>query len=142
MREQDSLVSVCTSGYDTLKTSDTSEKEPHSLNSLNEVAESSKVMEQQCNETKDSDSLTSFGESSGYDSFKYRVDDNEDDGFAEDSFRKSFIVKNSDTTMYDEIPSVRNWRVSAESIIGKEKVIRFKTILIIFFSVTFVVVTL
>ncbi|XP_045454423.1 FHIP family protein GH13096-like [Melitaea cinxia] len=118
MREQDSLVSVCTSGYDTLKTSDTSEKEPHSLNSLNEVAESSKVMEQQCNETKDSDSLTSFGESSGYDSFKYRVDDNEDDGFAEDSFRKSFVIKNSDTTMYDEVPSVRNWRVSAESIIG------------------------
>lgn len=112
------------------------------MNSLNEVAESSKVMEQQCNETKDSDSLTSFGESSGYDSFKYRVDDNEDDRFAEDSFRKSFIVKNSDTTMYDEVPSVRNWRVSAESIIGKEKVIGFKTILINFFSVTFVVVTL
>ncbi|CAH2095477.1 unnamed protein product [Euphydryas editha] len=117
MREQDSLVSVCTSGYDTLKTSDTSEKEPHSLNSLNEVAENSKVIEQQCNETKDSDSLTSFGESSGYDSFKYRVDENEDDGFAEDSFRKSF-VKSTDTRMYDEVPSVRNWRVSAETIIG------------------------
>ncbi|XP_047537499.1 FHIP family protein GJ17503-like isoform X1 [Vanessa atalanta] len=119
LREQDSLVSVCTSGYDTLKNSDTSEKEPHSLNSLNEVAESSKVSEQQCNETKDPDSLTSFGESSGYDSFMYRIDENEDEGFAEDSFMKSFVKSTVTVTReYDEMSSVRNWRASAESIIG------------------------
>ncbi|CAH2216455.1 jg24376, partial [Pararge aegeria aegeria] len=119
VREQDSLVSLSTSGYDTLKNSDTSEKEPHSLNSLNEVAESHKVADQQCetNDSKDHDSLTSFGESSGYDSFRYRVDDNEDEGFAEESFRKSF-VKCCDVRNDDEVPSV-NWRASADSMISK-----------------------
>ncbi|XP_039759985.1 UPF0518 protein GJ17503 isoform X2 [Pararge aegeria] len=118
VREQDSLVSLSTSGYDTLKNSDTSEKEPHSLNSLNEVAESHKVADQQCetNDSKDHDSLTSFGESSGYDSFRYRVDDNEDEGFAEESFRKSF-VKCCDVRNDDEVPSV-NWRASADSMIS------------------------
>lgn len=189
LREQDSLVSLCTSGYNTLKTSDTSEKEPHSLNSLNELAENkvseknstddecktneydatksdsekehhslgslsevySKVLETQCkendtnkaseekelsssflnevnkeqneaNETKDHDSLTSIGESSEYDSARYRFDDNEDEGFAEDSFRKNFAkndVSLRDVREYDEVSAIRNWRASAESIIGE-----------------------
>ncbi|CAH0731765.1 unnamed protein product, partial [Brenthis ino] len=190
LREQDSLVSLCTSGYNTLKTSDTSEKEPHSLNSLNELVENkvseknstgdeckineydaiksdsekehhslgslsdvdhSKVLETQCkendknktsdekelsssflndvsnkeqnevNETKDHDSLTSIGGSSEYDSFRYRLDDNEDEGFAEDSFRKNFAkndVSSRDVREYDEVSTIRNWRASAESIIG------------------------
>ncbi|XP_034836130.1 FHIP family protein GJ17503-like isoform X1 [Maniola hyperantus] len=117
-REQDSLVSLSTSGYGTLKNSDTSEKEPHSLNSLNEVAETSKVVDQQCesNDSKDHDSLTSIGESSGYDSFRYRMDGDEDEGFAEESFRKS-VVKCSDVRDYDDAPAV-NWRASAGTLIG------------------------
>ncbi|XP_072933245.1 FHIP family protein AGAP011705-like isoform X2 [Epargyreus clarus] len=108
-REQDSLVSVCTSGYDTLKTSETSEKEPHSLTSLNE---------EKTGESKEHDSLNSFGESSGYDSLRFRNEDNEDsDTYAEESFWKSF-VKVPPSVMDDEAPSVRSWRVSAESIIG------------------------
>lgn len=167
---QDSLVSLCTSGYNTLKTSDMSEKEQHSLSSLNEE---NKVLEKQikvndetksdsdkeqnslsslneiCDTTKvetpcrsktegkglnltfltdvnskfdndNHDSLTSVGESSGYDSFRYRLEDNEDERFAEDSFRKRFLKSSliQDVKDYDEVCGLRNWRVSAESLIG------------------------
>lgn len=58
MREQDSLISICTSGYDTLKTSGTPDKEPHSLTSLLDETDSPKGE----NETKDHDSISSVGE--------------------------------------------------------------------------------
>lgn len=112
-KEQDSLISVCTSGYETLKTSDTSEKEPHSLTSLN-VEEESKA-----SEGKEHDSLTSIGESSGYDSFRYK--DGDDEAFAEDIFRRSFSKER--TREYEEVPLVRSWRARAESIIGKNSLI-------------------
>ncbi|XP_061379790.1 FHIP family protein GJ17503-like isoform X2 [Danaus plexippus] len=112
MREQDSLVSLSASGYDTLKNSDTSEKEAHSLSSLNEAVEN----RSDNNETKDQDSLTSMGESSGYDSFLYRVDDQDDEGFSEDSFKKSIISVKQEVREYEE--PVKSWRVSAETIIG------------------------
>ncbi|XP_052744395.1 FHIP family protein AAEL005291 isoform X2 [Bicyclus anynana] len=118
-REQDSLVSLSTSGYGTLKNSDTSDKEPHSLNSLIEVTDGNKEVNQQCdaNDSKEHDSLTSIGESSGYDSFLFcRADDAEDEGFAEASFMKSF-VKCCDDRDCDEAPVV-NWRASADSLIS------------------------
>lgn len=114
-KEQDSLVSLSTSGYCTLKNSDTSEKEPHSLNSLIEVADTGKEANQQCTSDSKHDSLTSIGESSGYDSL-YRVDDNEDEGFAEESFRKSFVK--GDVGECDEVPCL-NWRASADTLIGE-----------------------
>lgn len=120
-REQDSLVSVCTSGYDTLKTSETSEKEPHSLTSLNE---------EKTGEGKEHDSLTSFGESSGYDSLRFRNEDNEDsDIYAEESFLKSF-VKVPSSVVDEEVP-VRSWRVSAESIIGKTSNIFYRSFMLL-----------
>ncbi|XP_045503869.1 FHIP family protein AGAP011705 isoform X1 [Colias croceus] len=110
---EDSLVSICTSGYETFKTSDTSEKE-HSLNSLVEEKEEEKEIGLEKEEgIKEHDSLTSFGESSGYDSFKYRE---ECEGFAEDSFRKSFD-KGGDDGSDCEVP-VRSWRINVETIIG------------------------
>ncbi|CAK1594025.1 unnamed protein product [Parnassius mnemosyne] len=139
-KEQDSLISVCTSGYDTLKTSGTPDKEPHSLTSLLEETESTKnVNEQQnvndqqnvsdqqnCNdqqnsEGKDHDSLNSVEESSGYDSFKFRMEENEEgESYAEESFRKSFTKEKSGSEgLYEgETVSIRCWRASAESIIG------------------------
>lgn len=114
-KEQDSLVSLSTSGYCTLKNSDTSEKEPHSLNSLVEVVETGKEATQQCTSDSKHDSLTSIGESSGYDSL-YRVEDNEDEGFAEESFRKSFVK--ADVGECDDVPCI-NWRASADTLIGE-----------------------
>ncbi|CAH0596429.1 unnamed protein product [Chrysodeixis includens] len=115
LKEQDSLIS-CTSGYET-KTSDSSEKEQHSLTSLNESelkSEQQEVNEQQ-NEGKEHDSLTSTGESSGYESFKYKEVDG-DEGFAEELFRRSFAKRERE---FDgEVPLIRSWRASAESIIG------------------------
>ncbi|CAK1545484.1 unnamed protein product [Leptosia nina] len=102
----DSLVSICTSGYETLKTSeksDSSEKE-HSLNSLTEEKDE-----------KEHDSLNSFGESSGYDSFLNKEDP--DEGFAEDSFRKSFEKELEDIIDRCDAP-VRSWRVNADTLIG------------------------
>ncbi|XP_038207512.1 UPF0518 protein v1g243165-like [Zerene cesonia] len=112
---EDSLVSICTSGYETLKTSDTSEKE-HSLNSL--VEEKEDVVEKDMggdkeDGNKEHDSLTSFGESSGYDSFKYR---DECEGYAEDSFKKSFEKEGDDGSDCDA--PVRSWRINVETIIG------------------------
>lgn len=182
---QDSLVSLCTSGYNTLKTSDTSEKEQHSLSSLNEET---KILEKQikvndemksdsdkeqnslsslneiCDNTKietqcrsktegkelnltfltdvsskfdndNHDSLTSVGESSGYDSFRYRLEDNEDEGYAEDSFRKQFLKSNliQDVKDYDEVSGLRSWRVSAESIIGIIFILVIMKILLYYF---------
>ncbi|KAF9410858.1 hypothetical protein HW555_010196 [Spodoptera exigua] len=110
-KEQDSLIS-CTSGYET-KTSDSSEKEQHSLTSLNEQENEVKT---ELNEVKEHDSLTSTGESSGYESFKYK-DGEGDEGFAEELFRRSF-VKKEDNGYEGEVPLIRSWRASAESIIG------------------------
>lgn len=166
-RREGSLVSICTSGYNTLKTSDTSEKEQHSLSSLNEENKEkiikandetksdsekeqnslsslieicdkvetpcrSKVYGKELNLTflndvvrceNEHDSLTSIGESSGYDSFRYRLEDNDDEGFAEETFRKRFLKNghshSEDGKEYDEVSGLRNWRVSAESIIGE-----------------------
>lgn len=110
VKELDSLIS-CTSGYDTLKTSDTSEKEPHSLTSLLEnETEKANQME------KEIDSI-SAGESSDYESFRYK-EDSEDDSFAEESFRK-WLDKVDSVEFDGEVPLVRSWRASAESIIGK-----------------------
>ncbi|XP_063832443.1 FHIP family protein GH13096 isoform X1 [Ostrinia nubilalis] len=109
LKEQDSLIS-CTSGYDTLKTSDTSDKEPHSLTSLLEQ-ETEKANQLE----KEGDSL-SVGESSDYESFRYK-DDNEDEGFAEESFRKYFDKENA-VEFNGEVPLVRSWKASSESIIG------------------------
>ncbi|CAF4880714.1 unnamed protein product [Pieris macdunnoughi] len=113
----DSLVSICTSGYDTFKTSeksDTSEKE-NSLNSLTEEKEGKECLEekQQVIDEKENVSLNSFGETSGYNSF-LKVDC--DEGFAEDSFRKSF-EKEPEEFSEGEVP-VGSWRVSTDSIIG------------------------
>ncbi|XP_022815359.1 UPF0518 protein GF15501-like isoform X1 [Spodoptera litura] len=110
-KEQDSLIS-CTSGYET-KTSDSSEKEQHSLTSLNEQENEVKT---ELNELKEHDSLTSTGESSGYESFKYKEGEG-DEGFAEELFRRSF-VKKEDNGYEGEVPLIRSWRASAESIIG------------------------
>ncbi|XP_063548322.1 FHIP family protein AGAP011705 [Cydia strobilella] len=105
-KEQDSLISNCTSGYDTLKTSDTSEKEPHSLTSLNEADEQE---QQDVNgDGKDRDSLISTGSDS---------DKNEE--FVEDSFRMCFLKMDRD---YEEVPVIKNWvaggRVSPASLVG------------------------
>ncbi|XP_026332235.1 UPF0518 protein GF15501 isoform X3 [Hyposmocoma kahamanoa] len=117
-KEQDSLISVCTSGYDTLKTSDTSEKEPSSLTSLNENGETEKGTNDHQNSDSKHDSLTSVGESSGYDSFRYKTEEGEDsEAFAEEAFKRS-IGKPERAREYDEVPLVRSWRASAESIIG------------------------
>ncbi|XP_049885579.1 FHIP family protein GJ17503 isoform X2 [Pectinophora gossypiella] len=120
VKEQDSLISVCTSGYDTLKTSDTSEKEPLSLTSLNDnVDNENKTCESQDSNGKEHDSLTSIGESSGYDSFRYKTEESdENEAFAEDSFRQS-VTKTEQVREYNgEMPLIRSWRASAESIIG------------------------
>ncbi|XP_045538073.1 FHIP family protein GJ17503 isoform X2 [Papilio machaon] len=125
-KEQDSLISICTSGYDTLKTSGTPDKEPHSLTSLLEETESPKNVTEsndhqsppdQNTESKDRDSLTSNGESSGYDSFKFRVEE-DGEAFAEDSFRKSFSKERNGREYDSDAASFRCWRASAESIIG------------------------
>ncbi|KOB78621.1 Uncharacterized protein OBRU01_02111, partial [Operophtera brumata] len=99
-KEQDSLISVCTSEYDTLKTSDTSEKEQHSLTSLTDVVETDVKVEVNGNH----DSLISIGDSSDYESFK-----NYDDVFAEDMFRKR-IERVEETREYEEM-AVRSWRI-------------------------------
>ncbi|KAJ8711841.1 hypothetical protein PYW08_008795 [Mythimna loreyi] len=116
-KEQDSLIS-CTSGYET-KTSDSSEKEQHSLTSLNEQMneQESEVKTEMVNEGKEQhDSLTSTGESSGYESFKIYKDVEGDEGFAEELFRRSFAKQERE---YEgEVPVIRSWRASAESIIG------------------------
>lgn len=115
-KEQDSLIS-CTSGYDTLKTSDTSEKEQHSLTSLVEIIEEKST--EQVTEEKDHDSLTSIGESSDYESFRYRLEESEDnEEFAEESFKKIFSKSENNVTYESEVPSVKSWKTSAESIIG------------------------
>lgn len=110
IKEQDSLISICTSEYDTLKTSDTSEKEQHSLTSLTENVDIDIKID-----CKDLDSLLSVGESSDYESFKY----NDEDSFAEDLFRKRIDLNRVEESRYEEIPVVRNWRASAETVIGK-----------------------
>ncbi|RVE49313.1 hypothetical protein evm_006026 [Chilo suppressalis] len=110
LKEQDSLIS-CTSGYDTLKNSDTSDKEPHSLTSLLEQ-ETEKVNA----DLKEQDSV-SLGESSDYESFRYK-EDNDEENFAEDVFTKS-VDRVENPVEYDgEVTLVRSWRASAESIIG------------------------
>lgn len=115
-KEQDSLISVCTSGYETRKTSDTSEKEPPSLTSLQENGETDKGTNEHQNSDSKHDSLTSIGESSDYCGFRYKTEEGED--FAEEAFKRS-ITKPERVREYDEVPLVRSWRASAESIIGK-----------------------
>ncbi|XP_059051686.1 FHIP family protein AGAP011705-like [Achroia grisella] len=116
VKEPDSLIS-CTSGYDTLKTSDTSEKEQHSLTSLVENIEEKPC--EQVSEVKDHDSLTSVGESSGYESFRYRLEESEEnEGYAEESFRKIFSKSMNDESYEAEMSPVKSWNSSAESIIG------------------------
>lgn len=120
-KEQDSLISVCTSGYETLKTdtqnSESSEKEPNSLTSF---VDNDKIETQTSECTKEHDSLTSIGESSGYDSFRYRADEQEEgDGFAEENFWKYTEVGECIQEYDSEIPVSRCWRSSAETIIGK-----------------------
>ncbi|XP_075984477.1 FHIP family protein GJ17503-like isoform X2 [Anticarsia gemmatalis] len=113
-KEQDSLIS-CTSGYET-KTSDSSENQPHSLTSLNEQDEAKNEQTSEVlNEGKEHDSLTSLGESSGYESFRYKEGE-DSEGFAEEVFRKSLGKR--EAREFDGEPLVRNWRASAESIIG------------------------
>lgn len=121
VKEQDSIISVCTSGYGTLKNSDTSEKEPPSLTSLNEAEGDSKTAtSEHTSDAKQHDSLTSIGESSDYDSFKYKADDvDSSEVFAEDSFRKCFGKTEGVREYENEVPLVRSWRASAESIIGE-----------------------
>lgn len=114
IKEQDSLIS-CTSGYET-KTSYSSENQPHSLTSLNEqdetkIEQTSEVL----NEIKEHDSLTSLGESSGYESFKYKEGE-DSEGFAEELFRKSFVRREIKEQQGE--PLIKNWRASAESVIG------------------------
>ncbi|XP_041983152.1 FHIP family protein CG3558 isoform X2 [Aricia agestis] len=104
-KEPDSLISICTSGYDTIKTSEASEKEAHSLNSLNEA-------EKNGMEDKEHDSLTSISDE--FDSFRFRDDD--DEGFCEDSFMKS-IAKTPEDKSYEEVHYL-SCRVSADTIIG------------------------
>lgn len=71
------------------------------------------------NEGKEHDSLTSTGESSGYESFKIYKEVDGDEGFAEELFRRSFAKQERE---YEgEVPLIRSWRASAESIIGKWK---------------------
>lgn len=130
-KEQDSLISICTSDYDTLKTSETSEKEQHSLTSLtaclstlngdetkhidsSDVKDRDDLSMNQASDVKDADNV-SIGESSDYESFKYKSEE-DGDNFAEDLFRKSF-QKVQNNRLY-EVPLVRNWRASVESIIG------------------------
>ncbi|XP_053615503.1 FHIP family protein GJ17503 isoform X2 [Plodia interpunctella] len=127
VKELDSLIS-CTSGYDTLKTSDTSEKEPHSLTSLNENEEKQEkeidFEEKIEKDVTDSVSVNSVNDEekndvsefeSDYDSFRFK--ESEDEGFAEESFMKS--IKDVDAQEFDnEVPLVRSWRASAESVIG------------------------
>ncbi|KAG7309133.1 hypothetical protein JYU34_005055 [Plutella xylostella] len=118
-REPDSLISICTSGYETLKTSDTSEKEPHSLTSLVEDIEPALLIEMlksNADLNKELDSLTSFG-SSGDDSLKCRLDD-EDSGFSEDLFAKTIRKVESGGRHFDGDVPMRSWRASAESIVG------------------------
>ncbi|XP_073959855.1 FHIP family protein AGAP011705-like isoform X2 [Choristoneura fumiferana] len=101
-KEQDSLVSICTSGYDTLKTSDTSEKEPHSLTSLNEAEN----VDNENSDAKDRDSLISIGS-----------DSDKNDEFVEDVFRMCFMKV--EEREYDGEPNlIRSWRASAESLVG------------------------
>lgn len=131
-KEQDSLISICTSDYDTLKTSETSEKEQHSLTSLtaclstlngdetkhidsSDVKDRDDLSMNQASDVKDADNV-SIGESSDYESFKYKSEE-DGDNFAEDLFRKSF-QKVQNNRLY-EVPLVRNWRASVESIIGQ-----------------------
>ncbi|XP_030032429.1 UPF0518 protein GJ17503 isoform X2 [Manduca sexta] len=126
-KELDSLISICTSEYDTLKTSDTSEKEQHSLTSFTENADDSKTNDNQNIDEKDVDNFMnhtsdvkendnlSMGESSDYESFKYKIEEN-GEGYAEDLFRKSF--EKPETVREYEVPFIRSWRASAESIIG------------------------
>lgn len=113
---EDSLISICTSEYDTLKTSETSEKEQHSLTSLTENVEPElkiAVNENQA-ENKEHDSLISIGDSSDYESFKYKGDD--DEGYAEDSFLKNF---SHEEVSENEVEPPRSWNASAESIVGE-----------------------
>ncbi|CAB3233314.1 unnamed protein product [Arctia plantaginis] len=113
-KEQDSLIS-CTSGYET-KTSDSSENQPHSLTSLNEQDEAkNEPVSEVLNEGKEHDSLTSLGESSGYESIKYKEGE-DSEGFAEELFIKS--VRKKEVTEYNGEPLARNWRASAESSVG------------------------
>lgn len=112
---EDSLISICTSEYDTLKTSESSEKEHHSLSSLNENVESDAKLTSNENHVdgKEHDSLISFGDSSDYESYKYKGDD--DEGYAEDLFRKSFV---DEVQCEREFEPPRSWKASAESIVG------------------------
>ncbi|KAJ0172140.1 hypothetical protein K1T71_012113 [Dendrolimus kikuchii] len=111
---EDSLISICTSEYDTLKTSESSEKEQHSLTSLTENVEPEMKIADNENQTdtKEHDSLISVGDSSDYESFKYKDDE---DGYAEDLFRKSFV---HDEICEGESEMPRSWKATAESIVG------------------------
>ncbi|CAH2054269.1 unnamed protein product, partial [Iphiclides podalirius] len=102
-REQDSLISVCTSGYGTLKTSGTPDKEPHSLTSL---LDEDGTRGEQSGDGKEQDSITSDGAC---------CDDAEQ--FAEDSFMRG-LAKHRSGECEVETPSVRCWRASAEAVIG------------------------
>lgn len=68
------------------------------------------------NEFKERDNV-SIGESSDYESFKDNKPDEQSEGFAEDLFGKS-IVRDENEREY-EVPVMRSWRASAESIIGE-----------------------
>ncbi|KAJ2954859.1 hypothetical protein O0L34_g3177 [Tuta absoluta] len=119
VKEQDSLISLWTGGYDTQKTSDTSEKEQLSLTSFNET-DADKTNDALDGNGKEHDSLTSIGESSGYDSFRYKAEEgDESEGFAEDSFRRSFskCAPERPRPYHTEVPP-RNWRAQPETIIG------------------------
>ncbi|KAI5645824.1 retinoic acid induced 16-like protein domain-containing protein [Phthorimaea operculella] len=119
-KEQDSLISLWTGGYDTQKTSDSSEKEQLSLTSLNETVDADKTNDALEGNGKEHDSLTSIGESSGYDSFRYKAEEGEEgEGFAEESFRRSFSKGATERARHyhSELPA-RSWRAQPETIIG------------------------
>lgn len=101
------------SGYETLKSdapnSDSSEKEMHSLSSLVDI---DKIDSKH-------NSLTSCGESSGYESFKYRGEEVEEvEGYVEDNFWKCTSKGHAIRVFDGFIPPTRMWKDGAENIIG------------------------
>lgn len=95
---------------------------------MNENGETEKGSNEHQNSDSKHDSLTSLGESSGYDSFRYKTEEGEDsEAFAEESFKRN-VGKPERVREYDEVPLIRSWRASAESIIGK--VLSVKTVVI------------
>ncbi|GBP59437.1 UPF0518 protein GF15501 [Eumeta japonica] len=121
-KEQDSLMSVCTNcdNKNDVQNIESPEKEVHSLTSLNDGNDkivTPTEIQNGDSSGKEHDSLTSIGESSGYESFRYRAEDSEDqDGYAEDSFWKHSVKMEVCGKDYGN--EIRNCKGSTESTIG------------------------